>query len=95
MSNTANTTRSRGRPAFPSTRKQERRLREEGRASVGFGENRGVSEATARARLYLIANRVGIPVTTHKVSRGAVQYIEARARIEGDEAEQAPEAAEA
>lgn len=82
MANTATQTRGRGRPKSDFSRRIEKGLKSDGRATAAFGGKSGATETLARMRLYTAARRLGLAVRTTKVSRGAVNYIEATVRQE-------------
>ena len=87
--NTATETRGRGRPKSNVSLRIEKSLLTDGRATTAFGGKSGATEALARMRLYTAARRLNLDVSTTKVERGAVRYIEATVR----DAEAAPESA--
>lgn len=66
----------RGRPKSEATIRIENSLKDKGVARAGFGERVGVSEVNARMRIYNAAKRKGLRVSTRRVDRGAVKYIE-------------------
>ena len=86
--------RGRGRPQSETARKLVQRFQADGRVGVRFGESVGVSEGTARMRLYNMGRRLGVPVRVTIQGTGAVRRLVAEPRPE-PAAEESTESTEA
>lgn len=82
-----------GRPKLAKTVEIENALLNTGTARISFGGKNGVTEATARMRLYNAGKRLDLDIKTSRHAKGAVRYIQAD--VQTPEGEQEPEQVEA